>query len=150
MINQTGACVMSLKSAADLRDASRRRRMMKYFEDIQIGDTHASSARIASAPTRSRSFARRFDPQRFHVDEAEAERSHFGKLCASGWHTASCGCGRWWSIAAARPMRGAPAASRSPKIGPSPGFRDLKWIKPVYAGDTISFATEVLEKRAIE
>jgi len=34
------------------------------------------------------------------------------------------------------------------KLGPSPGFRDLKWIKPVYAGDTIAYASEIAEKRA--
>jgi acyl dehydratase len=119
---------------------------MKYFEEYQIGDrTELGSHRFDTDEIKS--FARRFDPQRFHVDEVEAERSHFGKLCASGWHTVFL-----WMRAMveyrrretdARRARGEPVA----KIGPSPGFRDLKWIKPVYAGDTISFATEILEKR---
>jgi acyl dehydratase len=119
---------------------------MKYFEDFKIGDrTEIGSHQFNAGEIKS--FAKRFDPQRFHVDEAEAERSHFGKLCASGWHTAFM----WMRTlvdyrrreADARRSRGEPVA----RTGPSPGFRDLKWLKPVYAGDTVSFATEVVETR---
>lgn len=119
---------------------------MKYFEDIQVGDRSELGTHHFSADE-IKIFAQRFDPQRFHVDEVEAARTHFGKLCASGWHTAFL----WMRAlvdyrrrdAEAKRARGEPVA----KTGPSPGFRDLKWFKPVYAGDTISFATEVLEKR---
>lgn len=119
---------------------------MKYFEDVQIGDRTELGSHHFSADE-IKSFARRFDPQRFHVDEAEAERTHFGKLCASGWHTSFM----WMRTmvdyrrreADSRRARGEPVA----RIGPSPGFRDLKWIKPVYDGDTVSFATEVVETR---
>jgi acyl dehydratase len=94
-----------------------------------------------------KAFARQFDPQPFHIDEAAAARSHFGALCASGWHTAAM----WMRLRilhgrrddAARAARGEPNAT----LGPSPGFRDLKWLKPVYAGDTIDYASEVVEKR---
>lgn len=119
---------------------------MRYFEDIQIGDrSELGSHRFL--PEEIKAFARRFDPQRFHMDEAEAERSHFGRLCASGWHTAAV----WMRMlveyrrrdAEARRARNEPVA----KIGPSPGFRDMKWLKPVFAGDVVSFATEVTGKR---
>src|SRR5262249_40150848 len=70
-----------------------------------------------------------------------------GRLCASGWHTAVM----WMRLRVdynraqdeAQRARGEPVA----KIGPSPGFRELRWLKPVYAGDTITYATEVIETR---
>src|SRR6185437_15303805 len=60
---------------------------MRYFEDIQIGDRYSLGHHTFSAAD-IKTFARRFDPQLFHLDEAAAARSHFGALCASGWHTA--------------------------------------------------------------
>ena len=48
--------------------------------------------------------------------------------------------------AEARRARGEPVA----QIGPSPGFRELKWLKPVYVGDTIAYATEVIATRAFK
>jgi acyl dehydratase len=65
---------------------------MKFFEDIHVGENFAVGRHIFTAGD-IKSFAMRFDPQRFHVEEAAAERSHFGVLCASGWHTPWCGCG---------------------------------------------------------
>lgn len=119
---------------------------MKYFEDIVVGErTELGSHRFLAEDIKA--FARRFDPQRFHVDEAEAERSHFGKLCASGWHTASMWMRKMVehdrSETEAMQARGEPVA----RIGPSPGFRDLKWLKPVYVGDVVTYATEILDKR---
>lgn len=119
---------------------------MKYFEDIQVGDVVMTGRHVFSADE-IKSFARRFDPQLFHVDEGEAARSHFGALCASGWHTASA----WMRLYvdyrraendAAR-ARGEPIAAS----GPALGFRDLKWLKPVYAGDVIDYKSEVAELR---
>ena len=119
---------------------------MKYFEDLQVGDTFAVGRHTFTAGD-IKAFAMRFDPQLFHVDEAAAERSHFGALCASGWHTAVM----WMRLTvdyrrrlveAAR-ARGESVAS----IGPALGLRDLRWLKPVYAGDTIEYQSEVLETR---
>jgi acyl dehydratase len=119
---------------------------MKFFDDIAIGERFELGRHTFSADA-IKAFARRFDPQAFHLDEAAAARSHFGALCASGWHTASV----WMRLMvdyqrredAALRARGEPVAT----LGPSPGFRELKWLKPVYVGDTISYATEVLETR---
>lgn len=119
---------------------------MKYFDDIEVGE-RADLGRFTFTAPDIKAFAKRFDPQAFHLDEAAAARSHFGALCASGWHTASV----WMRLMvdhqkrddAARRSRGEPVA----KLGPSPGFRDLKWLKPVYVGDTIEYATEIVEKR---
>jgi acyl dehydratase len=119
---------------------------MKYFEDIQIGDVYAVGRHTFTAED-IKAFARRFDPQRFHVDEAEAQRSHFGALCASGWHTAVT----WMrlmldhrrGLAEAALSRGEAVAA----MGPALGLRDLKWLKPVYANDTIDYKSEVIELR---
>lgn len=119
---------------------------MKYFDDIAIGETFALGAYTFRADD-IKAFARRFDPQRFHVDEAEAKRSHFGALCASGWHTASV----WMRLMVDYRKRADEAArARGEKIaaiGPAPGFRNLKWLKPVYADDTITYSAEVIEAR---
>ncbi len=119
---------------------------MNYFEDIRVGDVFEYGRHTFTADS-IKAFATRFDPQPFHVDEAAAERSHFGGLVASGWHTAVA----WMRLMvdfrrredeAAR-ARGEPVAG----IGPALGFRDLKWPKPVYAGDTIEYRSEVIEMR---
>jgi acyl dehydratase len=119
---------------------------MKYFEEIQVGDIYAVGRHTFSADE-IKAFAQRFDPQPFHVDEAAGKRSHFGALCASGWHTALVwmrlmGDHRRGMDEAAR-ARGEPVAG----IGPALGFRELKWLKPVYVGDTIEYQSEVVEMR---
>jgi acyl dehydratase len=122
---------------------------MRFFEDIGIGDRRELGRHSFTVDDIKR-YAVRYDPQLFHVDEAAAARSHFGALIASGWHTAAV-CMRLFietqrQIAAELAARGEPAA----KLGPSPGFRNLRWLKPVYAGDTISYAGETIEKRQTE
>ena len=92
---------------------------------------------------------RDFDPQPFHLDESAAERSHFGALCASGWHTAVV----WMRLmvdsrrrlAEAARARGEPVAA----IGPALGFRELKWLKPVYVDDTIDYTSEIIAARRL-
>ena len=119
---------------------------MKYFEDIAVGERASFGSHTFTA-TEIKSFAARFDPQLFHLDEAAAAQSPYGALIASGWHTVAV----WVRLAMlyrraadeARRVRGEPTA----ELGPSPGFRDLQWLKPVYVGDTIAFATEVVETR---
>ena len=121
---------------------------MKFFEDIKPGDRRVLGSHTFGAEE-IKSFARKFDPQLFHIDEEAAARSHFGKLCASGWHTASV-CMRLNVESNKREdeerrARGEPVA----KGGPSPGVRDLRWHKPVFVGDTVSFVSEVLNARPV-
>ena len=119
---------------------------MSFFEELHVGDV-VMTGRQTFAPDSIKSFARRFDPQRFHMDEDEAARSHFGALCASGWHTAAA----WMRLMVdyrraeeeAMRARGEPTAA----IGPALGLRNLKWLRPVYAGDTIDYKTEITELR---
>ena len=120
---------------------------MKFWDDIVVGE-HIPLGDFTFTADGIKAFARRFDPQPFHVDEAAAARSHFGALCASGWHTASV-----WMRLMVEYQRRADDAQRArgeaiAALGPSPGFRELKWLKPVYVGDTVTYATEVIEKRA--
>jgi acyl dehydratase len=81
-------------------------------------------------------FARRFDPQPFHLDEEAGRSSIFGGLSASGWYTASL-----WMRAYADTV-----LSDSTGQG-SPGVRDLRWLAPVLAGDKLTFEVEVLNAR---
>jgi acyl dehydratase len=121
---------------------------MTYFEDLCVGARTQLGSHTFTADE-IKAFAREFDPQPFHLDEEAAARSHFGALCASGWHTAAL-CLRHVVLArqreqAERCRRGEPVA----RTGPSPGLRDVKWPRPVYVGDTITFAQEIVELRAV-
>lgn len=81
-------------------------------------------------------FARKFDPQPFHLDEHAGKNSIFGGLSASGWYTASLWMRRWVDeILADSTSQG------------SPGGRELSWLAPVYPGDTLTFGAEVLSAR---
>jgi acyl dehydratase len=119
---------------------------MEFLEDIAIGARHEVGAWTFTAEDIKR-FASAFDPQPFHVDEEAAARSHFGTLIASGWHSQAVWMkltvAHWQRRRAEREAAGLPLA----RIGPSPGFDSLKWLKPVRAGDTISFVNEVTAKR---
>ena len=109
---------------------------MQYFEDIAVGAT----ARFgAYQVTREEvmDFARKYDPQPFHLDDEAAAKTHFGRLSASGWHT----CAMVMSMVVANLSQ-----NRQAGLG-SPGIDELRWLKPVYPGDTLSCETEVLEKR---
>jgi acyl dehydratase len=116
-----------------------------FFEERAIGETGDLGSHTF-AREEIIDFARRFDPQPFHLDEAAARASLFGALCASGWHTAAH---LIRAIVVTRQRINAEARARGARLatyGPSPGFRDLKWLKPVYAGDTVSYRSRLIEK----
>jgi acyl dehydratase len=117
-----------------------------YFEDLVIGETEELGS-YTFTPDEIVRFAKQYDPQPFHVDAEAAKGSLFGALCASGWHTASV----WMKhMVGYRDRIRAYALShgqRPARLGPSPGFSNLKWLKPVYAGDTITYRTTVTAKR---
>jgi acyl dehydratase len=115
---------------------------MRFLEDLQVGQRREIGAYTFTAENIV-AFAKQFDPQPFHLDEEAGRRSLFGGLAASGWHIASA-CMRLLVLerqqeAAAEAERGEPVAV----WGPSPGFRDLRWLKPVLAGDTVTYANVV-------
>lgn len=97
-------------------------------------------------PEEIKAFARKYDPQVFHVDEEAARTSVLGGLCASGWHTAAT----WMKYnLEARMDAGGTGPGPVPEFGPSPGFKNLKWLKPVYAGETVTFTRTALSHRPI-
>ncbi|MFC6769885.1 MaoC family dehydratase [Natrinema soli] len=111
---------------------------MRYYEDIEIGDTeefgeyHVTKDEILE-------FAERYDPQPFHTDEDAAEDSAFGELVASGWHTASI---------CMRMLVDGPIQDRA-SMG-ARGADELRWKQPVRPGDTLSLRTEIVDKRVSE
>jgi acyl dehydratase len=119
---------------------------LPYLEDLVIGEELLLGERRFSAADIV-AFATDFDPQPFHLSEEAAARTHFGRLSASGWHTAA----NWMATMVERRFAGALAmrarGARPAKLGPSPGFRDLRWLKPVHAGDTITYRSAVVEAR---
>jgi len=117
---------------------------MRYFEDVAIG-TRRELGSYTFTAERIKAFAAKYDPQAFHLDEEAGRKSLFGGLAASGWHTASA-----WMRAAVDSGSRARSADADDALagGPSPGFKNLRWPKPVLAGDTITFFTEVKSKRA--
>ena len=116
-----------------------------YFEDRQIGEltdlgTHTFGKDDIIA------FAREYDPQPFHLDEAAAKASLFGSLCASGWHTAAHAIrGNITSRLKGNEQARAHGV-RLAVYGPSPGFRDLSWFKPTYVGDTLEYRGRLARK----
>lgn len=92
-------------------------------------------------------FASQFDPQPFHLSEDAAAKSHFGALCASGWHTISV----WMSLNVAHGRQQLIALTGyegpDPMMGPSPGVRNIRWSRPVYVGDTITYSSTITGKK---
>jgi acyl dehydratase len=122
---------------------------MFFFEDIEIGARRELGSFTFTAEDIKR-FAAQFDPQRFHLDEEEGRKSLFGGLAASGWHVASV-CMKLLVADGKRLAQEAVARGEEVALwGPSPGFRELRWIKPVLAGDTISYANVVETRRTSE
>lgn len=116
---------------------------MKYFDDLRLGEREEFGSHTFTADE-IKTFARRFDPQPFHLDEDAAAATHFGALTASGWHTAAM----WMRYFLAHWARAQAAVGGPPaEAGPSPGIRDLRWPKPVHAGDTVTFGHEILDLR---
>ena len=107
---------------------------MKYFEDVQIGET-TRFGRYEVTRDEIVEYARQFDPQPFHLDEAAARASIFGGLIASGWHT-----GAMLMRMVCDSM--IPGAATSGAMG----FDDLKWLEPVRPGDVLSVESVVREK----
>ncbi|MEO6409852.1 MAG: MaoC family dehydratase [Burkholderiaceae bacterium] len=108
-----------------------------FWEDFPVGNVrefgHVQVTREAVL-----AFAREFDPQPFHLDDDAAQASLFGRLSASGWHTCAMAmrmmCDEYLLDAAS--------------LG-SPGIEQLRWLKPVHPGDTLSMRLQVVESRLL-
>jgi len=122
---------------------------MRFFEDIAVGQRRELGSFTFTADAIKR-FAAQYDPQAFHLDEEAGRKSLFGGLAASGWHVGSV-CMKLLVADGQRQSKEALARGEEIAVwGPSPGFRELRWTRPVLAGDTISFASEVATLRTSE
>ena len=108
----------------------------RYFEDFAVGQVNKESGRVRVDKAEIIAFAKKFDPQPFHLDEEAARKSIFGRLVASGWHTAAM----TMSLIARSEHR---AAGGTVGLG----FDNLRWPIPVYPGDELRIESEVLEVR---
>ncbi|MDE2627954.1 MAG: MaoC family dehydratase [Burkholderiales bacterium] len=115
--------------------APKPRTVRWYWEDFPVGQVREFGA-FAVTREAVLAFAAQFDPQPFHLDDAAAQASLFGKLTASGWHT----------CAMAMRMMCDEYLLESSSLG-SPGIEGLRWTKPVYPGDTLSVRLTTLEAR---
>jgi acyl dehydratase len=119
-----------------------------WFDEIGIGSVYDLGAYDFTREN-VLAFARKFDPQAFHLDDDAAGRSHFGRLSASGWHTAA-GWMKCYVAANTRERERLAAEGKVlPEGGPSPGCTALKWLRPVYPGDTISYRAVLTGKRVL-
>lgn len=106
-----------------------------YWEDLTVGETRALGA-VTPTAEETTAFARQFDPQPFHLDAEAAKNSVFGALCASGWHT----------CALAMRLMVTNFLCESSSLG-SPGLENIRWLKPVFPGDTLHLRHTVVESR---
>jgi acyl dehydratase len=108
----------------------------RYFEDFVVGQIDKPSGRVRVEKDEIIAFARKFDPQPFHLDDEAARTSIFGRLVASGWHTAAM---------TMKLVAGSEYRAVTGTIGL--GFDGLRWPIPVYPGDELRIESEILEKR---
>jgi acyl dehydratase len=111
-------------------------RTLLFFEDFAVGQIYRTGSLKVDADA-IKTFAKSFDPQPFHLDEATAAKTFFQGLAASGWHTAALTMRLLVS-------EGAPIAGGI--IGA--GMDELRWPRPVRPGDALHLESEVLEVRA--
>ena len=107
---------------------------MQYLEDIKVG-TKASFGHYEVTRDEVLDFARKYDPQPFHLDDEAAAKTHFGRISASGWHT----CAMTMAMLVENLTKNKQAG-----LG-SPGLDELRWLKPVYPGDTLRVESEIIE-----
>ncbi|MFL6584540.1 MAG: MaoC family dehydratase [Chthoniobacterales bacterium] len=109
--------------------------MLRYFEDVAVGDRFGSRSYVVTEEA-IKAFASEFDVQRFHLDATAGATSDFGGLVASGWHTAAIAM-RLFTTGELQFVGGA--------IGLA--VDELRWPAAVHPGDTLQLTTEILEAR---
>lgn len=112
-----------------------------WFEDVVIGAKRDLGS-YTFTEDEIIAFARKYDPQPFHIDPEVARKSMFGGLIASGWHTAAI----WMKLMIASRQRERSEGTVLERSGVSPGFEDMRWLKPVRPGTRYYFTSETIEK----
>ncbi|WP_454710483.1 MaoC family dehydratase [Cupriavidus nantongensis] len=109
---------------------------MLYFEDFEVGSRRELGSYLVTEEE-ILAFARQYDPQPFHIDKEAAANSIYGGLISSGWMT----CSIMMRLLVLSTI------GKSASMG-SPGVDEIRWLKPVYAGDTLTVVLNVLDTRA--
>lgn len=109
-----------------------------FYEDRQVGEIYDLGSHTFTKDDII-AFARKFDPQPFHLDEEAGRNSFLGGLCASGWHTAAIWIRQFVAYRQRIEQNIRDSGNAVARYGPSPGFRNLMWLKPVFPGDTLTF-----------
>jgi acyl dehydratase len=112
-------------------------RRLLYLDDLAVGRRFATSS-VTLTLEACKAFAAEFDPQPFHLDEAAARDSVFGRIAASGWYTAALS------------MRLLVEGELTIAGGLIGLGGELTWPRPTYPGDTLRVETEVLAIRVSE
>ena len=107
-----------------------------YLEDLQPGHVHRGDETLSMPADAIKAFARQFDPQPFHIDEATAAGTFFNGLAASGWHTAAATMKLL--VDGGLPLAGGIIGA---------GVEEMRWPRPVRPGDTLRVESEVIEVR---
>jgi acyl dehydratase len=120
--------------------------MTRWYEDI-VNDEVFPLGSHTFAADEIIAFSKTYDPQYFHLGEAEAKESHFGGLIASGWHTAVVGHRKMVDALFVEEARLRSLGEEPGLSGPSPGVNRVDFKLPVYVGDTITYTLKVTGKR---
>ena len=113
----------------------------QYWEDIEIG-ARRELGTYTFGEDEIIAFAKKYDPQIFHLDPQAARQTVFGGLIASGWHTVAV----WMKLAIAGRAQEKMEDRGVLRAGVSPGFEGLRWLKPVRPGMTLTYSSEVTAK----
>lgn len=108
---------------------------VQYWEDIEVG-SRSSYGSYHVTREEVIDFASKYDPQPFHLSDEAAAETYFGRLSASGWHT----CAMMMRMIVENIGK-----TQQAGLG-SPGVDELRWLQPVYPGDTLRIETEILDK----
>ena len=109
---------------------------------LELGTIHFSAESIIR-------YATKFDPQPFHLVADAAKNSVFEGLCASGWQTSASWMKCFLAYWSKEVRRLTSEGIEPPRLGPSPGFRNLKWLRPVYAGDDVTYFATMIASRPL-
>ncbi len=109
---------------------------MLFYEDLVVGSKR-TFGHYEVTREEVLTFASAYDPQPFHLDDAAAAETYFGRISASGWHTCSM---------TMRMMVDSWKEEATASLG-SPGIDELRWLQPVYPGDVLRVESELIEKR---
>ncbi|MGO4153429.1 MaoC family dehydratase [Cupriavidus sp. YAF13] len=107
-----------------------------YFEDFAVGSKRDLGSHLVTEEE-ILTFARQYDPQPIHIDKEAAQKSIYKNLISSGWMT----CSIMMRLLVDN------MTSKAASMG-SPGVDEIRWLKPVYAGDTLRVSLVVLDARA--